>query len=410
MNESLKYTCLFGGGAIRGVSYIGAIKAFEELGVDINALGGSSVGSIFAALLAVGYTSEELNKTFSKVNFNLFRDISIGIEPLFALSKGEVFLNWIRELIEIKFYGQNYNKGSNPAVTFKDLKKELVIITTDLSNFECKEFSKKETPDYEVASAIRISCCMPGLMKPIEYNNRLLVDGDLQKSWPMWKLSNTLKNSSDRILEFRLEGYYETNDISGIDYANAVYSCMTASSTAFVTDIYGQKDRYDYIILNTGDIVIVDFNINEEKRKELIESGYKQTLEYFTNTLNSKKVKLLGYYKTLMEHLLQINKYIFSNKIYKARIHVGELYIDLCDFCSVIDKKDFQSINKFKNLFNENIKYPSLFGKVRLQNEKLIKAELSRIIIRIEDKINEYNDYLNKIRPKQNIDNEIPLI
>ena len=31
MENSFKYTCLFGGGAIRGVSYIGAIKAMEEL-------------------------------------------------------------------------------------------------------------------------------------------------------------------------------------------------------------------------------------------------------------------------------------------------------------------------------------------------------------------------------------------
>ena len=74
----------------------------------------------------------------------------------------------------------------------------------------------------------------------------------------MWRLSNSLKHSKNRILEFRLEGYYESNDISGIDYANAVYSCMTAYSTSFVKDIYGEKDRYDYIVLNTGNIVVVD--------------------------------------------------------------------------------------------------------------------------------------------------------
>ena len=168
MNRSLKYTCLFGGGAIRGVSYIGAIKALEELGISPDRLAGSSVGSIIAAFLAVGYTAEELKDVFLKVNFDLFKDISIGIGPLFALSKGEVFLEWVRELIEKKFYGDKYQKGANRAVTFKDITKNLVIITTDFSNFECKEFSKFETPDYEIASAVRISCCMPGLMKPIE--------------------------------------------------------------------------------------------------------------------------------------------------------------------------------------------------------------------------------------------------
>ena len=102
MNKSLKYTCLFGGGAIRGVSYIGAIKALEELGISPTTFAGSSVGSIIAAMLAVGYTAEEMKDIFLKVNFDLFKDISIGLGPIFALSKGEVFLEWVRELIEKK--------------------------------------------------------------------------------------------------------------------------------------------------------------------------------------------------------------------------------------------------------------------------------------------------------------------
>ena len=394
MNNDLKYTCLFGGGAIRGVSYIGAIKAFEELGIVTETLGGSSVGAAFAALLAVGYNSEELNEIFTNVNFNLFRDISINIGSFFALSKGEVFLDWIRELIEKKFYGSEYKKGANLAVTFKDLDKNLIIITTDLGNFESKEFSKYETPDYEVASAVRISCCMPGLMKPVEYNNRLLVDGDLQKSWPMWKLSNSLKHSNDRILEFRLEGNYETNDISGIDYANAVYSCMTAASTAFVKDIYGAKDRYDYIVLNTGEIVIVDFNINEEKRAELIKSGYNQTINYFKKQLPAKKENLKKNYEIIQKHLTQINKYIDSSKIVKSKMQIGDLYTELCDFCGIIDKNDYSAINHFKEIFLNNIKYPSLFGKVKLKNNKLVKAELLQLIKKIDLKINNYKEYL----------------
>ena len=60
---------------------------------------------------------------------------------------------------------------------------------------------------------------------------------------------------------------------------------MTAMSTSFITSIYADKDKYDYIVLNTGDIVIVDFNMNQAKRTELIESGYKQTMKYFTEIL-----------------------------------------------------------------------------------------------------------------------------
>lgn len=400
MDNNFKYTCLFGGGAIRGVSYIGAVKALEELGIIPDRLAGSSVGSIFAALLAVGYNAEELKDIFVKVNFELFKDISIGLGPLFAISKGEVFLEWVRELIEKKYYGENYKKGVNPAVTFKDIKKNLVVITTNLSNFECKEFSRFDTPDYEIASAVRISCCMPGLMKPIEYNKTLLVDGDLQKSWPMWKLSKHLLNDDERILEFRLEGNYESNDISGINYANAVYSCMTAISTSFITNIYGNKDKFDYIVLNTGDIVVVDFNINEAKRNDLINSGYNQTISYFKDFLIEKKSKIRHNYSIIQAHITKIQKYIKSNNIQKAKNQMGELFMDLPELSEIIDLTDYNEIKKFRDIFLKNLKYPALFGKVTLSNFKLIDTELNKINDKISKKLEEFDSYLKTYQKK----------
>ncbi len=396
MNKSFKYTCLFGGGAIRGVSYIGAVKALEEFGIAPTTLAGSSVGSIIAALLAVGYNSAELKEIFLKVNFDLFRDISLGLGPVFALSKGEVFLDWLRDLIESKFYGEKYKKGANRSVTFKDIDKNLVIITTNLSNFECKEFSRYETPDFEIASAIRISCCMPGLMKPIEYNKTILVDGDLQKSWPMWKLSKNLLLNDERILEFRLEGYYDdnNNNLSGLDYANAVYSCMTAMSTSFITNIYAGKDKFDYIVLNTGDVVVVDFNINANKRNELMKIGYDQTMEYFKKSLPGKKSKIKDNYKVILNHLTKINKLISANNILRAKMQLGDLFTDLCDLHNIIDLTDYEDLKSFKNLFLQNIIYPPLFGKAKINNDRFIRTELSRMIKNISAKVSELENYL----------------
>ena len=62
MTNPLKYTCLFGGGAIRGLAYVGTIRALEELGIEYDIIGGSSVGSIIAALVAKGYSSFEIEK------------------------------------------------------------------------------------------------------------------------------------------------------------------------------------------------------------------------------------------------------------------------------------------------------------------------------------------------------------
>lgn len=394
-NKSFEYTCLFGGGAIRGAAYCGTVKAMEELGINPNTVAGSSVGSIIAGLIAVGYTAKELKDIFMQVNFELFRDLQFAIGPQFALSKGEVFLDWLRDLIEKKYYGENYKKGSHKAVTFSDLEKNLVIITTDLSSFECKEFSKCETPDFEVATAIRISCSMPGLMKPYEYNNRVLVDGDLQKSSPMWKLSKTLQPANERILEFRLEGDFEGNEKNTIEYINSLYSYATIIATEFIMDIYNEKDKFDYIVINTGDINIVDFNLAAEKRENLMLAGYQQTMDYFKNVLPKKKEKLLEIYANIESSLKKIKKNITTNKVQKGKYILADLFVYLCDYVTIIDKCDYNAIKDFKSALYENIIHPPLFGKAKLKNEKYVFCLLEQLLIQINEKVQEYKEFLD---------------
>ena len=288
-HSNFKYTCLFGGGAIRGAAHAGVLNALNDLGIELTTLAGSSVGAMVASLYAVGYTPQELSEVFLSVNFELFRDISLGFNQKFALSKGEIFLEWLRELIERKYYGKNYQKGQCNPVTFKDLNKDLIIITTNMKDFSCKEFSNFETPDFEVAMAVRISCCMPGLMRAVTLEDDLLVDGDLMKGKPMWSLSKNIHNSPDRILEVRLEGSFSGSDQSPIEYVNGMYTCMTSSETSFISKLYGQRDRYDYLIIDTGNVVVVDFNYPGEKRQAIIDDGYKQTLSYFKEKILPKK-------------------------------------------------------------------------------------------------------------------------
>lgn len=394
--NTLKYTCLFGGGAIRGAAYVGTLKALQEIGIIPHKIAGSSVGSIVATLFALGYNADEIKDIFMEVNFELFKDLQFGFGPQFALSKGEVFLDWIRDIIEKKHYGNKYKKGKNKAVTFKDLNKDLIVITTDLTNFTCKEFSKYTTPDYEVATAVRISCTMPGLMKPIEYENCVLVDGDLQKSMPMWKLSPNLEPKDERILEFRLEGDTYSDGKSAIHFVNTLYSCITSICTNYIAELYGNNDEFDYLTINTGDVIVVDFNCPNEKREELIESGYKQTMDYFTKVLPLKKEKLLSSYVLLSRHLNKMQNYLSKNKIQKLKSTFGELYMDMCDNINDLDKTIVENINSFKKLLLKNIKYPALFGNVKLRDTAIIQENLDKLTLEISEKIFELEEYIVK--------------
>lgn len=392
-NNALKYTCLFGGGAIRGAAHVGAIKAFEEYGIECDTFGGSSVGSMVAVLWALGYSVDEIAEVFLSVNFELFRDISFGFNTKFAISKGEVFLVWFRELVEKKFYGKKYKKGENKPVKFKDLDKNLVIISTNMKDFTCNEFSTFKTPDFEIAMAVRISCCAPGLMKPVSIDDKLLVDGDLLKGKPMWSLCESLNNSNERILEIRLEGEYTGDDNSPIDYVNGIYSCMTSCETDFIKNIYKDCDMYDYIVLNTGNVVVFDFNYPNDKRQEIIDSGYNQTVEYLKNVLREKKQKLYSVYLEILDKIRRVQEFILRKKYQIAKNTIAELFILLADVRNNIDFNVYSELLKYQKILFSNIK-SGLLGSSRCENIELVKAQQGLVISILTDKVKEFETYL----------------
>lgn len=391
MTNPLKYTCLFGGGAVRGMAYIGTIRALEELGIEYDIIGGSSVGSIFAALVACGYKSYELENLFMKVNFDLFKDIHLGFGKGFALSKGEIFQDWINELLSNKV---KHAKGSN--VTFKDIEKTLVVMTTNLTKFCPQEFSEIVTPNFEVAQAIKISSSMPGLMAPYEYGDSYLVDGDLQKASPMWRLSDTLKNSESRILEFRLEGDCSKDEKSPISFINTIYSCVTDIATDFVTELYGQNDRYDCISINTGDIFFADFNLNKDARRNLINIGYNITMDYFKRVLPAKKEKLTEVYSLISTYLKKAQKGLKSNNVEEVQWWFGDIFTVLCENKEIVDPCIY---NKILDMKNELVKGSTtiLFFHTCFKGAKRLEAQMRDLIYSIDSRIADLKLYLQKM-------------
>lgn len=388
MTNPLKYTCLFGGGAMRGLAYVGAIRALEELNVEFDIVAGSSVGSIFATLLACGYKSYELENLFMKVNFELFRDIHFGFGKNIALSRGEIFVDWLNEVIREKT-----ESGKKEPLAFEDLEKDLVIITTNLKTFGCQEFSKYETPEFEIAKAIRVSSSMPGLMPPFKYNDALLVDGDLQKASPMWRLSDTLKNSESRILEFRLEGDCSLEGKNPLAFLNTIYSCVTDVATDFVSEIYGKNDKYDCIGINTGDIFFADFNLNKDARRKLINKGYEQTMRYFKEVLPKKKENLVQLYEKIYRYLKETIKGLKNNKVEEVQWWLGDLFMLLCENKEVVDPKIYNSILDLKNSLITSVT-TVLFFHTKFKNQKELEIQTNNLLILLEKQIADLELYL----------------
>lgn len=60
----MKIGLALAGGGVKGAAHIGVIKALEENGIKIDAIAGTSIGSIVASLYAMGYTPEKMLEIF----------------------------------------------------------------------------------------------------------------------------------------------------------------------------------------------------------------------------------------------------------------------------------------------------------------------------------------------------------
>ena len=138
-----------GGGAILGASHIGVLRVLEERKIQIGCISGTSIGAFIAALYAFGVSSHEIEEKVSDLNWL----DAAG----FSFSK----------------YGLLSNKKLGDT-----LKKTL----GDVDIGACRKVVLKEG---SVAEAVMASSCIPGIFIPVEFGDKMLVDGGLVENVPI---------------------------------------------------------------------------------------------------------------------------------------------------------------------------------------------------------------------------------
>ena len=383
-----EYFVIFGGGGIRGICYCGAYKALLESNIKLTGYAGSSIGAVFAALIAIGYKYDEVYEILAKTGFEMFIDINIDFKKDLAISKGKIFYDWIKEQLEKKYYGEIYEKDKMPPVKFCDIKNKLVIYSVDLTHLKFKEFSCEKTPDFEIAQAIRASVSMPGLFTPLEYEDSLIVDGDLLKSTPLWRVSNTIKNLDERILEFRLEDNETPKKTdSSLGYLNRVYNAISGFATDYIIDLYKEKDKFDYIKINTPDVSVVDFLMPKEKKQELFDIGYQSTKKYLLEFLPEKRKRINQKYKELLKLLIKFQKEFSKTNIINSYLYLCEIFVYLCEQKQYMDSKIYCQILDFKENYTKNFKKINFFGIKSAISSK--KEAISKQLININKSVAE---------------------
>jgi NTE family protein len=155
---------LAGGGA-RGFAHIGVIRALKDAGVPFDFVGGSSMGAIVAAGLAMGWDTAELQARIRRsfVEQNPLSDFTL---PLVAVLRGRKVSNLLRD-----------NFGDT---MIEDMAMPCFCVSSNLTLG--RAHIHRDGPLWK---ALRATVSIPGLLPPVVQDSHLLVDGGLMNNMPV---------------------------------------------------------------------------------------------------------------------------------------------------------------------------------------------------------------------------------
>lgn len=154
---------LSGGGA-RAYAHIGVVKALREANIPIDFAGGSSMGAVIAACVAMGWEDAEIDRRIRKA-FVETNPLGDYVLPVVSMVRGKRVNTRLHE-----HFG-NAEIG--------DLKIPFFAVSTNLTDGTYRVHRKGL-----LREALRASISLPGILPPVVHDGEVLVDGAVLNNFP----------------------------------------------------------------------------------------------------------------------------------------------------------------------------------------------------------------------------------
>lgn len=261
--------CLSGGG-MRGFELLGALSFLEKVGCfreRFAAYGGASIGAIITVALSMkGMTVSRLFDTMLDARYTFdfvhFREF----ESKLGLDSGKA----VDELLNRIFEGDE-------ELTLAEFERKhgvtVVVAAVDVLSRRVEYLRAETHGGMKVVTALRASAAIPFLITPVEWEDRLFVDGGLVDNFPVRAV-----NEGGRVFGVRLRPSVEAaaakKKPSFLDFVgtllNIVFDAQARPSCA--------QDEDRLLVLDVpcegGDFALsMNFKMDADRRRELFQRG-----------------------------------------------------------------------------------------------------------------------------------------
>lgn len=274
-----------GGGSAKGIAHIGVIRAFEEAGIPIDMIGGTSMGAIIGAKYAMGGDYESILEMAHKIflDINPFSEYTLPIISLLRSRK-------------IEYMG----KLAYGDTDIEDLWLNFFCVSSNLTTSKLRVYRRGQ-----VWKAVRASSALPGVVTPVIQDGEIYVDGgvinnlpgdivrrqcgvvvvaevdpNLNLSFQIDTIPSPWKVFWSRVLPFK----------KPIKVPNILDIMMSTLLTGSVMAANNVKQDADLILIPpVAEIGLLDF----KKMKKTAEIGYQYTKEILEKLDDQTRKKLL---------------------------------------------------------------------------------------------------------------------
>ncbi len=334
--KNIKVGLVLSGGGAKGYAHVGVLKVLEEAGVQIDYIGGTSMGAIIGGLYASGYNARQLD---SILRVHDFSELTKDEVPREAYSfyqkenKGKYAITLPINKWKIEL-PKSISKGQNIFNLFSQLTEHV---------HQVEDFSKLPIPFYCIGTnletgeeivmdhgflpqAIRASSSFPSVYSPVKIGGKVIVDGGLVNNYPIEILEN---KDIDYIIGVNVQGELRTSDqlnsAPDILMQIAGYQMYRGlDKKAAMTDLYLKPELSEYGEFSFDDV------------DEIIKAGE----------------------VVAREHLIEINKI--------ASVQIGTSQVKIVDLDLIKDEKEID-IKEIEIQGNVNYKENYLLDKLNIK-------------------------------------------
>lgn len=252
----MKLGIALSGGGIRGIAHAGVLKALEDNGIQIDIIGGTSAGSLIAALYAIGYSPYYIYILFKRYASEITNISSAPI--IFGIGN---FMRNKRKIIQGLKSGKSletiynriaYKKGIQ---RINQIKMPIVIPTVDIMNSKEYVFTNQIPQNIQdktqyitnitVGKAVRASSSFPAVFMPCEFENHAFMDGGLLDNVPV---SEVKKQGADKVIAVKFDADPVDNNsnimdivMKTIDIMGSKISEESLEQSDFILNVYTDK-------------------------------------------------------------------------------------------------------------------------------------------------------------------------